>query len=131
MKLRISKLDLISSILLVLLVAFECYFDRKHFFGSVETFFSVAIGLVIGVNIGFKIGAMHISHISNKLFDNVEACELKLTTAEDKKNKTERELKMALDREMKLRQTLARNLKERDDEVKMLFDKFTKKNVEA
>lgn len=98
MKLRITKLDLISGILLVILVGAEFYFEWKHLLGSVETLLQVAIGLVIGMNIGFKLGAMHIAHISKKFCDIAEACELKLTGVEKENKKVERELEISLDR---------------------------------
>jgi len=129
MKLRIPKLDIISGILLSLLVGAEFYFERKHLFGSTETILGVAIGLVIGVNIGFKLGAIHIAHVSKRFCDIAESCESKLNSVKQKEKKTERELEISLSREMKLRQTLASNLKERDEEVKLLFDRLRKHNA--
>ena len=124
MKVRISKMDLSSIVLIVLLVGAEFYLNREHMFGSAETLLCVAIGLVIGVNIGFKLASMHSIRVSEKVFGLAETCEGKLVNVEQKQKQTERELEIALERERKLRQTLETNLKERDEEVKFLFAKL-------
>ena len=124
MKIKISKMDLVSMVMIVLLAGAEFYLKGEHMFGSAETLLYVAIGLVIGVNIGFKLASMHSIRVSEKVFDIAETCEGKLVNVEQKQKETERELEIALDRERKLRQALEINLKERDEEVRFLFAKF-------
>ena len=124
MKARISKIDLVSIVLIVLLAGTEFYMKREHMFGSAETLLYVVIGLVIGVNIGFKLASMHSIRVSEKVFQVAETCENKLVNVEQKQRETERELEIALERERKLRQSLEASLKERDEEVKSLFAKL-------
>lgn len=124
MKVRISKMDLVTMVLIVLLAGVEFYLKREHMFGSAETLLYVVIGLVIGVNIGFKLASMHSIRVSEKVFGVAETCEGKLVNAEHKQKETGRELEIALERERKLRQALETSLKERDEEVRLLFAKF-------
>ena len=124
MKVRISKMDLVTMVLIVLLAGVEFYLKREHMFGSAETLLYVVIGLVIGVNIGFKLASMHSIRVSEKVFGVAETCEGKLVNAKHKQKETGRELEIALERERKLRQALETSLKERDEEVRLLFAKF-------
>ncbi len=124
MKVRMSKMDMVSILLIVLLVGTEFYLKREHMFVSAETLLCVVIGLVIGVNVGFKLASMHSIHVSEKVFDFAETCEGKFVNAEQQLKETERELEIALERERKLRQALETNLKERDEEVRFFLAKL-------
>ena len=124
MKVRISKIDLVTMVLIALLAGVEFYLTREHMLGSAEILMYVAIGLVIGVNLGFKLASMHSIRVSEKVFGIAETCEGKLVNAEQKQKETERELEIALERERRLRQALETSLKERDEEVRYLITKL-------
>ena len=125
MKTRWSKIDLLSIILLTVLIALEFYIKREQMFSSPETILCITIGLVIGVNIGFKLASIHATRVAEKAFEMTDCCEKNCAAIKQEKKETERELEIAMQRERKLRETLETCLQERDEEVKYLVSKIS------
>ena len=123
MKLKKLKLDIISATLLIVLVTLEVYIEKDALFHSTETLVCLAIGLVIGFNLGYKLAAMHAIRVSEKAFSIAEAKEKELEQEKNAHKKLVNELEMTLLRERKLTTSLGLNLQDRDNEIRELISR--------
>jgi predicted membrane protein len=120
MKLKKKIFDILSIVLLVVLVMVEFYIEKDEVFYSAQTLLCLAIGLVIGFNLGYKLSAIHAIKVSEKALMIAEEKGRKLDIEEEAHKKSVNELELALKREKKLTKSLEINLQDRDSEVKEL-----------
>ena len=123
MKLKKIKFDILSVALLIVLVTLEFYIEKDALFHSAQTLLCLAIGLVIGFNLGYKLSAMHAIRVSERAFNIAESKEKELEQEKNAHRKLVNELEVALQRERKLTTSLGINLQDRDNEVVELISR--------
>jgi peptidoglycan hydrolase CwlO-like protein len=111
---RLSKLDAVTVVVFVALVAIEVYIKADEIFKAPLV---ILLGVILGFSMGFKLASFHSSQISRKALDLAETEEKKLSELETASTEIVDKLRKELERKNSMLAKLKNALKDRDEEV--------------